>query len=173
MTGERKDKIVQVLKLVHDAGGKIIGRTRLQKTAYLLTLAGFEDCFHFDYHYYGPYSDDLAMAASTAHAMKRLKEEGHHTSWGGFYSTYEIVAGDQASGEAEDARHKLIKKAISANSIVLELAATAAYFADKKNSDPWGETEQRKPEKAEEGRLAEAKKLYAELREIASTLPAC
>jgi hypothetical protein len=64
-----------------------------------------------------------------------------------------------------------VKTAAEANSVVLELAATAAYFAKNGESDPWKETERRKPDKAEEGRLDEAKKLYAALRGISSKLP--
>jgi hypothetical protein len=34
--------------IVRDAGGSIVGRTRLQKIAYLLFAAGLEDAFSFE-----------------------------------------------------------------------------------------------------------------------------
>ena len=48
--------------IVRDAGGRIVGRTRFQKIAYLLSVAGFEDGLRFVYKHYGPFSEDLAVA---------------------------------------------------------------------------------------------------------------
>jgi hypothetical protein len=56
--------------------------------------------------------------------------------------------------------------------VVLELAATAAYFAVNGERDPWMETGARKPDKAAEGRLGEAKRLYGKLLSISPKLPA-
>jgi uncharacterized protein YwgA len=50
--------------LVRDAGGRIVGRTRLQKVAYLLTVTGLEEGFAFAYKHYGPYSEELATATN-------------------------------------------------------------------------------------------------------------
>ena len=52
--------------LVRDAGGKLVGRTRLQKVAYLTQLAGFARDFPFEYRHYGPYSEELAEAMEIA-----------------------------------------------------------------------------------------------------------
>ena len=164
-----KNTIEKVSEIILDAGGTIIGRTRLQKTAYLLKLAGFDDGFHFDYHHYGPYSEELALAASAAHAKGIIIEQEQRTNWGGFYSTYTYQGTN--SPRSDSIRQKLARCAASASSITLELAATAAYLAHENEPDPWTQTAQRKPDKAKDGRLEEAKKLYRQLRTISNTLP--
>ena len=50
--------------IVRDAGGEIVGRTRLQKTAYLLEVTGLGSGVYFAYRHYGPYSEDLALSAA-------------------------------------------------------------------------------------------------------------
>jgi uncharacterized protein YwgA len=133
-------------------------------------LAGLENGFRFDYHHYGPYSEELATATATAHALGYIKEEEKQTSWGGWYSVYtknkETPCNDTCSE-----RRELAKKAVAADSTVLELAATAAYFSARGIQDPWEETRLRKPDKTENGRLEEAKLLYSELKHIAPGLP--
>jgi uncharacterized protein YwgA len=167
MEQKPKSDSEKVQGIIADAGGKIVGRTRLQKIAYLLEVAGVGDDFHFDYHHYGPYSEDLTRAASLAHQAEKICEEEKTTNWGGFYSIYTT----EPSAENNEIRQRLAKTAEKADAVVLELAATAAYFAKDGKSDPWEETKMRKPDKAERGRLAEAKKLYGELRKISQKLP--
>jgi uncharacterized protein len=41
--------------IIADAGGKVIGRTRLQKLAYLLELADLGEGFQFQYRHYGAF----------------------------------------------------------------------------------------------------------------------
>ena len=51
---------------LHAAGGKIQGRTRLQKTVYFLgLLTDHLDELGYQAHHYGPYSADVAEAVST------------------------------------------------------------------------------------------------------------
>ena len=47
-----------------------MGRTRLQKVAYLTQLAGFAGDFPFEYRHYGPYSEELAEATEIAVGLK-------------------------------------------------------------------------------------------------------
>ncbi len=168
MEKKPKSDSEKVHSIIADAGGKIVGRTRLQKIAYLLEVAGVGDNFHFDYHHYGPYSEDLTRAASLAHLTGQIVEEEKTTNWGGFYSTYTIK---EPSKQKTGIRQRLAKTAVEADAVILELAATAAYFAKNGKSDPWKETAARKPDKAEGGRLDEAKKLYGELRKISPNIP--
>jgi uncharacterized protein YwgA len=158
----------KVKSIIADAGGQIVGRTKLQKIAYLLEIAEEGEGFYFDYHHYGPYSEDLTRAASIAKMVGDIAEKEHPTGWGGSYSIYTTSDLGQQIG----VRQSLAKAAAKANSVVLELAATAAYFAVNCKDDPWKETERRKPDKAEDGRLDEAKKLYQELCAISKKLPA-
>jgi uncharacterized protein YwgA len=167
MEKELKSDGEKVKSIIADAGGQIVGRTKLQKIAYLLEAAGEGEGFHFDYRHYGPYSEDLARATSLAGMTGDIQEKEKIANWGGLYSVYTTSTSSQEDG----VRQRLVKAAAEANSVVLELAATAAYFAENGKSDPWAETEKRKPDKAEEGRLDAAKRLYEELRGISQKLP--
>ncbi|WP_157234908.1 hypothetical protein [Methylosinus sp. LW4] len=155
-------------EIIRDAGGRVVGRTRLQKIAYLLELSGVGTGFHFEYRHYGPYCEDLTSAIRSANRLGIAKEEEHPTSWGGFYSIFTTELA--SSGEALPGRIELVQKAASADPIELELAATAAFLFSVGEVDPWGETERRKPEKAKD-RLERAKTLYASLRRIHTPLP--
>jgi uncharacterized protein YwgA len=54
-----------VLLALHAVGGKIEGKTKLQKTVYFLGLmTGHLDDLGYRAHYYGPYSDDVADAVN-------------------------------------------------------------------------------------------------------------
>ena len=46
---ERKRDVDKVAEIIRAAGGEIVGRTRLQKVAYLLELAGLGHGFRFEY----------------------------------------------------------------------------------------------------------------------------
>ena len=170
MSSERQAR--EAAEIVRDAGGNLVGRTRLQKVAYLLTVAGLENEFSFLYKHYGPYSEDLAQAAKTAQALGLIREDEHAASWGGTYSVYQALHVD---GHADNAaRLELATLASKADAVELELAATAAYLAVEEGiAESWAETARRKPEKAEGGRLERAKKLYEEIRKLNTpqTLP--
>ncbi len=159
----------KVARLVQEAGGRIIGRTRLQKIACLLELAHEGNGFSFSYHRFGPYSDELSSAIETAETFDMVHEESKRATWGGTYSIYTTDEIIQAESQI---RRDIIEVSNKAGAIVLELAATAAYLAATKVEDPWGEVAVRKPEKATPGKLAEAQDLYSQLRAVAPTLPA-
>lgn len=166
---ERKSDAEKAVDIVRDAGGELVGRTRLQKTAYLLELAGFGEGFQFEFRHYGPYSEGLANAVQIAALSGLLNEEEHLTSWGGFYSIFRTVEmpGDQQPSKRRD----LIAISADADPIELELAATAAFLFSKGESAAWRETDIRKPEKARDGRLEKAKALYERLRAIPTPSP--
>jgi hypothetical protein len=155
--------------IVRDAGGEVVGRTRLQKTAYLLELAGLGSGFEFEYRHYGPYSEQLATAVSNAATLRLLSEDEKPTNWGGFYSVFRFTAHGGAD-DAAPARVALIREAANAGPVALELAATAAFLAAEGVSDPWKETERRKPEKAAKS-LEDAKTLYRSLLKISTPEP--
>jgi uncharacterized protein len=162
MQENRKHDVDKLAEIIRDAGGRVVGRTKLQKIAYLLELTGLGEGFSFEYRHYGPYSEQLATAASLGKMVSKIQEEEHVTSWGGFYSVYSV----NLKGDLTSLRSEFARKAVQADSIELELAATAAFLAAKETKDPWAETARRKPEKAENGRLENAKRFYAQLREI-------
>jgi len=156
-----RDRLALVAKIIGDAGGEIVGRTKLQKTTYLLTLAGFENRFRFGYKHYGPFSEDLAEAAELAAAFDLISERQQQAAWGGTYSVYNVHSVEPSE---QAGRTGLAKAAAQSDAVLLELAATAAYLAQEGKPQPWAETARRKPDKAASNRLEKAKALYAQLR---------
>lgn len=168
MHGTRPELIAAI---VRDAGGRIVGRTRLQTTAYLLDVAGYGDGFTFRNKQFGPCSHEVAEAARTGALLGHLSETRHVAPWGGQYSVYELDAGP--SGDAPAGRKDLAARAAEADAIELMLAATAVCLFREGHEDPWLETERRKPMAAAEGRLEQAKELLTILRgiEVKKPLP--
>ncbi len=164
-----RDPHLIAARLVRDAGGQLVGRTRLQKVAYLSQLAGFADDFQFEYRHYGPFSEDLAQGMEIASAFGAVVEEEKRADWGGRYSIYRT----EAATSPDDPRAAFVRRAAQIGAIELELAATAAFLAQEEGvADPWAETARRKPEKASQGRLNRARQEYMRLRaETGDRLP--
>jgi uncharacterized protein len=160
---------LRAAEIVRDAGGRIVGRTRLQKIAYFLSASGLEDGFRFEYRHYGPFGDDLAIAVREAGLLGLLREVESQASWGGTYSTFTVEGPPNPA--VHPSRLRLTAETVNADAIELELAATAVFLAIEGHPDPWTETERRKPEKAEQGRLDRAKALYQRLSAIETPSP--
>lgn len=152
----------KVASIVADAGGRVVGRTRLQKIAYLLSVSGFDDNFSFRYKHYGPFSESLANAARVAKIFGEVIESEHPASWGG---TYSVFSSDKRFSSGDTSRAELARMAADADAIELELAATAVFLHNEGYSDPWAETARRKPEKARD-RLDGAKTLLENLSQV-------
>jgi hypothetical protein len=149
--------------VVRDSGGRVVGRTRLQKVAYLLELAGLGEGFQFQYRQFGPYSDSFTEAVRLADLLGLISEEERPTNWGGTYSIFQFMGDPQQP--ANELRRKLAELAVGSDPIELELAATAAFLRSEGEADPWAETKNRKPDKAQQDRLDRAKQLYLRLRQ--------
>ena len=91
----------QILDIFHDAGGTIKGRTRMQKLFYLLQLAGFINGFYYEYRVYGPYSEELQTTLKLAKFFRIIDETKKSTSYGGFYSIYEVVEKSKGSDQKD------------------------------------------------------------------------
>jgi len=154
----------ELVRVVSAADGQFVGRTRLQKTVYLLELAGLGSGYDFGHRFHGPYSDDLASATYIAPLYFDFREERKKSDWGGTHSVF--TSGVRYEGDDKDAYRQLVSMAKKANSIVLDLAASAAYFAMENVQDPWGETERRKSPYSGNGRLDEARELYGRLKKL-------
>ncbi|MCP1546997.1 MULTISPECIES: hypothetical protein [Methylorubrum] len=159
-----QDNFEKVASIIGDAGGRVVGRTKLQKIAFILEAAGLGAGFKFEYYHYGPFSEGLAHATRDAVLAGVVTEKEQPAAWGGFYSTYEVDNREKIADNK--ARLEIAQIGSKANSVELELAATALYLSIEKCPDPWEETARRKPEKSEAGRLARAKELYKELSSI-------
>ncbi len=164
-----KSEAIKAADIIRDAGGKVVGKTRLQKMAYLLEMSGLGCGFSFEYRHYGPFSEDLANAVVIAQIADLIAEEEHTAWWGGSYSVFKTIS-EPAISNVNAARKRILELGMEANPISLELAATAAFLAKEGGSDPWEETRRRKPEKAQKC-MADAKDLYAKLRTVKSPKP--
>ena len=80
MADNLMEEAERVSRIVQDAGGRLVGRTRLQKISYLLEVMGYGDGFSFAYKHYGPYSDQLTSAAKAATTLNLLSEEEHQAA---------------------------------------------------------------------------------------------
>ena len=164
-----RDPHIAATQIICDAGGELVGRTRLQKVTYLAQLAGFGQEFDFEYRHYGPFSEDLARGMEIAAALGPVKEEEQQAGWGGRYSIYTLRKPIPSSNPGRSA-FILQAKAIDANE--LELAATAAFLfiqegiGNGKPGNPWHETRLRKPDKSSDGRLERAAAAYEKLRAL-------
>ena len=169
------DRHLKAARVVNEAGGELIGRTRLQKVVYLAQLAGFGDDFSFEYKHYGPFSDDLATGMEIAAGVGIVQEEERRAEWGGRYSIYSAT--DRTPRSEDAARSAFIQAAARISPIELELAATAAFLQQngwydrKDGEDPWVETARRKPDKVGNGRLERAKAAYKALMAIRTPVP--
>lgn len=169
MTSRTTSKLVRVLSA---AQGKVIGRTKLQKTTFLMGVAGLLDApFEFEYHHYGPYSEELTQDVRASQLFGNLKESHEYTAFGTPFSVFTL--GEEALETVDPIASEFVAITNSAESIVLELAATAAFLKLEGINNPWEETAARKPEKATPTRMEEAKALYARLTAIKTpqTLP--
>lgn len=169
-SGRISDEISEIVDIVASAGGELVGRTRLQKTTYLLKITGLgAKQFRFRYRHYGPFSENLATVSDLSTLLGSLEEEQKPSSWGGTFSVFRTS--EHAHSDPSSPRVALIHLAQEANPVDLELAATAAYLALEGIKDPWAETAARKPDKA--GNIESAKDLYRKLSGIDSpeTLP--
>ncbi|HEX3709968.1 MAG TPA: hypothetical protein VHV56_08770 [Pseudolabrys sp.] len=153
-------------------GGRMIGKTRFQKSTYFLEALGIGFGFEFAYHHYGPYSEELASLSEDARALQFLDIEFHRSQDGPEYAIFvakgENIEGDQNRNldSLREAALQILKKYTA---VELELAATADFlekigFGDR----AWSETGRRKALKASNDRIARAKQLLQELSTIRS-----
>lgn len=164
----KRTDVEKVFDIVFHANGKIVGRTRLQKITYLLELVGLGEGFRFAYKHFGPYSEELTLAARKADLLGAVHEEELVASWGG---TYSIFTCDKSAfaGQMNEMKYRFVCEAAAADPIELELAATAAFLACEEGvGEPWRETEKRKPSKATSGRIDNAKRLYGRLAALST-----
>jgi uncharacterized protein YwgA len=158
------NKANAVKEIIENAGGRISGKTRLQKTTYFLESRGAGYGFEFDYHYYGPYSEDLTVATLDAAALALIEIVAEPATLGSSYSVFVAREPQSDRTNATSRLREILGKLAKYDTTSLELAATVDFLT--KNgcaSDPWEETRRRKPLKASEERLNSARRLLAEL----------
>jgi uncharacterized protein YwgA len=155
------DLIDKTAALIKANGGRVVGKTRLQKISYLLEEMRLGVGTTFDYHNYGPFSAELAFAADDAESLGYICTEQ-------LFGTHEVpytvfTTNDDApefNDKAADKRREALELMKSCSALALEIAATAVYL--KLNGYPddcWDEVERRKPLKATDDRLKRAREL--------------
>ena len=162
-----KDMVVDLIAL---HGGELVGRTRLQKEAYILNRCGANCSISFVYHYYGPYSFELTRAIADAKAEEQITITETPGSYGIPYATFKSTGHSEPpphrlGGLSREAAVELIDTMDKAPDIVLELAATIAFLRDDEaySDRAVAETEARKPLKAKPDRIEAALELLENL----------
>jgi uncharacterized protein YwgA len=158
--------IVDVVAL---SGGRVVGRTRVQKTIYLLDTLGLNSGAAFYYYNFGPFSDEVADGISDGKFSGSLVERvGHRQSDGSPFSVFETQKNSadvpQLGDIDRDHARRLLERLQSVNSTVLELAATVHWLRFIEKVDDWrAELRRRKGAKTDGGRMDQAAALLGEL----------
>ena len=151
---------IDIPGLVVAAGGELIGKVRLQKMVYLLDQVGLKSGCTYEYHHYGPYSEDLAEQADDDVVFGRLRATWmHRKSDGAPYVTYSAALGAHRSLEGDHLR-KALREMQNSSATVLELAATIHWLSEIEGVKNWHEElVRRKGVKCDKGRDTEALEL--------------
>lgn len=151
-------------------GGQLVTRIRLQKTFYFLEATGLlpdVGNLGFGYHYYGPYSENLAFAADDAVVENKLKTDvvrGYHSEpYTKFVSERDLPS---ALSDDEAARvRQVLDVCRRYSSIELEVASSIHFLRRHGHADDAeAETKRRKPLKATDKRIAAANRLLNSLK---------
>lgn len=131
-----------LLLLVHANGGRVDGRTAIQKLTYFTQLlVPLSREFKFSPHFYGPYSAELAGSLDSLVAIRFLETEAMRTGYQRVMYSYSL------SADGEDFVRKLMqqeqaseiakvletcRKETGLNADVLSFAAKADYILRRK-----------------------------------------
>jgi len=156
-----------VAQIVSLNGGKVVGKTRLQKMIYLLDQCGLNSGCRYDYHYYGPFSPEIAEAAEDACALQLLSYSesfGFHAVPYGVYETAsKVEIPDKIGALSVEAILGKLWNLEKYSAIELELAATIVYLREHGSVEPERDLASLKPRKATDERVSRAKQLLRDL----------
>ena len=157
---------------------KIKGRKKIQKVFFLLKHLGYDVPFHYSYHFYGPYSEELQVELTSKAGLKLWKEE-YKKKWGYIYTANnkKILEFKEHLGKITDEvtvpqpyPRELVERLINTDVEVLELTSTLGYFieqdygSDKINAYSRAREETLKLKQNLEGKMQQAEKLYEDLQ---------
>jgi uncharacterized protein YwgA len=159
---------IDIPALIDAAGGEIVGKVRLQKMVYLLDQLGAKSGFSFEYHHYGPYSEELAEAVDDGVIFGYIEEvQRRRVSDGVPYVTYRSLDHREQSSDvfSQPAIGDAIQKINRQSMTVLELAATIHWLVFKEKVPNWREElARRKGVKTAGGRTERAIELLEKLK---------
>jgi len=132
----------QLAKIIALAG-RVEGRKRLQKTVYLLQVAGGDLDVDFILHLYGPYSHDLAYLVDCMVGQELLVEQATGVQFNYRLSKgakteleqFEATPKGKAASKKLSAQKGLLARLLKTELLTLELASTVAFFF--KQSGDW------------------------------------
>ena len=157
-----------VTSIVELNGARLVGKTRFQKTMYILQKLGLPASFDFDYHYYGPYAPELADVIGAAVQIGRLSEKfdvGYHGTTYSIFTT-EKQGPDRIGDLPSDKIAEWLKTLGAYTGTDLELASTILYLRDERgvpDDQLKAEVMAQKPVKATAERLTHAWRLLDKL----------
>jgi uncharacterized protein YwgA len=162
---------IDIRILLKAAEGEIVGKVRLQKVVYLLDQLGMNSGYSYEYHHYGPYSEELTDEMDSSIIFGEVEENvRRRLSDGVPYSVFSLSESDDVDVENElgDLPIEKARDALTVmrdhSATVLELAATIHWLSSVEQVDDWrGELVRRKGVKTEEGRTDEALQLLTNL----------
>lgn len=158
-----------VINVVALAGGRMVGRTRLQKTIYLLHALDMESDATYYYYNFGPFSDEITDGISDGKFSGLLSEQtSYRVIDGSPFSIFETLRKadevQDVGGLSADEARGIIQILEAQSSTVLELAATIHWLKHIEQIDDWrAELGRRKGAKTENGRMEKAYELLQSL----------
>jgi len=161
-----KSSAEYVAKIIFLNGGTLVGKTRLQKTAYFLEELSVGNDADFEYYYYGPYSEEVSIGVEDAVALNYIATELKNTKAGTEYAIFKSIL-DIKEDTCDVIRKDVLRILDQYDAVSIELAATADFL--KKNGfkeNPWDETSKRKPDKATKERIEKAQEIIDKLSYI-------
>jgi uncharacterized protein len=162
-----------VAKIIQLNGGRLVGKTRLQKTVYFLEVTRQGFGFEFSYHHYGPYSEELTEVTHDAKALGMLEIEYHISQQGPEYAVFSINKpsfkdeGERDDDGDDNKRREILQILGTYDPVELELAATADFLSKNGYAgDPWAETRRRKSSKVTAERMRRAQTVLASVERL-------
>lgn len=157
-----------IAQVVRCAGGRVVGRVRLQKIFYLLDRLGLQSGLDYEYHHYGPYSAALMDALEDAKAFRLIDERIDYRIYDGVpYSVYTELAApadNRGGGLQRSEATRALARMQAEEATVLELAATIVWLKREERVLNWElELLRRKAGKATPERIERARKLLCDL----------
>jgi hypothetical protein len=107
-------------------GREVVGRTRLQKTVWLLQRLGLPTDYVYSLHFYGPYSEEVKADIGFAEQLGMLSEEQRVAQNGTEY--FVLRAPAPGSLPSVEKFRQPLELLAAEDAIVLELAATYDAF---------------------------------------------
>ena len=158
------DAVAQIVAAA--PGGEIKGSPVLQRTAYLLEVAGVGYGFKFGCEFCSPYCEELENSVRYAKALKELELIQNTTKWGVIKTTYKSKVPYQGDGGTDDDYQIIVTKATQCIPKQLDLATTAAYYQKIEIADPWNRIWRLKNFDRESDTFEKSQVLYEELRSM-------